>query len=239
MKKRLSNFNLYKRLFFIILLMTATYVLARSPVFEVKEIRVVGNNALTVEKLVATSGINTGVNIFRLDLKSNAEKVKAIPLIKSVEINRVFPSTVEIVVQERQPIALLPIQGGFIQVDEDGFCLQNSNLTSSQIPVVTGISFKAPVPGGKITSESLKKGLAVAKGLPAGLIPMISEIHVDGEQVIVYTLDGIQCRLGIPGDVQQKGEVFMKVLEELKGKSKRIVYIDLSRADSPVVKYAD
>lgn len=239
MKRRLSNFNLYKRLFFAIMLMTAIYVLARSPVFEVKEVRVVGNNALSVEELVQASGINTGVNIFRLDLKSSAEKVKTIPLIKNAEINRIFPNTVEIIVKERQPLALLPVQNGFIQIDEDGVCLQKADLTSGNIPVITGINFKPPVPGEQVESESLKNGLKVIKGFPAGLLPMISEIHVEGEQVIAYTLDGVQCRLGIPGDVQKKGEVFMKVLEELKGKGKRIIYIDLSRADSPVVKYAE
>ncbi len=239
MKRRLSNFNLYKRLFFAILLMTAVYVLARSPVFEVKEVKVVGNNALPVEELVQASGINTGVNIFRLDLKSSAGKVKAIPLIKSAEINRILPDTVEIIVEERQPLALLPVQNGFIQVDEDGVCLQKAELASSNIPVVTGINFKPPVPGERIVSESLKNGLTVIKGFPAGLLPMISEVHVEGEQVVAYTLDGVQCRLGIPGDVQKKGVVFMKVLEELKGKGKKIIYIDLSRADSPVVKYAD
>ncbi len=239
MKKRPSKFNIIKRLFFIIMMATAVYVLARSSIFEVKEIRVVGNNVLSEEKLVAASGINLGENIFQLDLKSSTQRIEIIPVIKNVEIVRVLPAAVEIKIEERQPLALLPIQDGFIQVDEDGVCLQNSDLLSSQVPVVTGVEFETPSPGEKIESHLLETGLTVAKGLPAGLLPMISEINVNGDQVIMYTLDGIQCRLGILGDVQRKGEVFMKVLEELKDKGKRINYIDLSLAESPVVKYAE
>lgn len=223
----------------MLVFLTAAYVLARSSVFEVREIRVVGNNSLAREKIVSVSGINPGENIFKLDLKNSAEKLKAIPVIKSVDMSRKLPSAVEIKVEERRPRALLPVQGGFISVDDDGVYLQKGDIVSSQLPVVTGVSFTVPAPGGQIKSEALDTALGVVKEIPPGLLPLLSEVNINGGQVVAYTLDGIQCRLGTAADMKQKGEVFIKVLNELKVKGKRIEYIDLSYTGSPVVKYVE
>lgn len=239
MTKRPSKYNLLQSIFFILVFLTAAYILARSSFFEVREIRVQGNNSLTGETIISVSGINPGENIFKLDLKASSEKLKVIPVIKSVDMSRKLPSTVEIRVEERKPRALLPVQGGFIQVDDDGVYLQKGDIASNQLPVVTGVSFSVPAPGGQIKSEVLNTALGVVKEIPPGLLPQLSEINVEGSQVVAYTLDGIQCRLGIASDMKQKGEVFMKVLNELKVKGKRIEYIDLSYTGSPVVKYVE
>ncbi|MCL6479360.1 MAG: FtsQ-type POTRA domain-containing protein [Peptococcaceae bacterium] len=239
MAKKISRYNLIQSIFFVIVFLTAAYVLARSSVFEVREIRVTGNNSLAGEKIVAVSGISPGENIFKLDLKASAEKIRVMPFIKSVELSRDLPSAVEIRVQERKPCALLPVDSGFIQVDDEGVYLQKGDIAVNQFPVVTGVKCTAPAPGEQVKSEALDKALMVIKELPPGLLPQLSEVNVDGDQAVAYTLDGIQCRLGTVADLQQKGEVFMKVLNELKIKGKKIEYIDLSYTGSPVVKYVE
>ncbi len=237
--RKRSGYNLVQSIFFVLVFLTAAYVLARSSVFEVREVRVLGNSSLTREKIVSVAGINPGENIFKLDLKSSAERLKAIPLVKSVDMARKLPSAVEIRVEERKPRALLPVAGGFIQVDDEGVCLQKGDIAADQLPVVTGAKFSPPAPGSRVESEALMNALAVVRGLPGGLLPMLSEVNVEGDQVVAYTLDGIQCRLGTAVDVQKKGEVLAKVLSELKVKGRRIEYIDLSYTASPVVKYVE
>jgi cell division protein FtsQ len=233
------GYNLWQSAFFLIVFLTAAYILARSSVFEVRQIKVAGNGSLSQEQIISVSGINPGENIFKLDTKSSAEKLRGIPLIKSVEISRKLPSAVEIRVEERRARALLPVEGGFIQVDGEGVCLQKGDIASSQLPVVTGVKSSVPAPGGQVKSEALGRALTVVMGFPAGLLPMLSEVNVDGDHVIAYTMDGIQCRLGTATDIQQKGEVLVKVLDELKVKGKRIEYVDLSHTGSPVVKYVE
>lgn len=239
MSRNKSKYHFLQSLFFIMVLLTAAYVLARSSVFEVSQIKVAGNDTLSSDRIIAASGINPGENIFKLDLKASSLKLKSNPFIKKAELTRKLPDTVEIQLEERRPRAVLPFEGGFVQVDEEGVCLQKGSLGTSSLPVITGVKFMTPAPGGQIQSEALQKALTVVKELPGGLIPMLSEIHVQGDQIIVYTLEGIQCRLGTASDAQQKGEVLMKVLNELKEKGKKIQYIDLSYTGSPVVKYQE
>ncbi|MFZ5596346.1 MAG: cell division protein FtsQ/DivIB [Bacillota bacterium] len=238
-RRRKSRSNFLQSIFFVLIFLLAAYVLARSSFFEVREIRVSGNNFLSREKIIEASEINIGQNIFKLDLKASSQKVKIIPLVKNVEMHRRLPSTVEIVVAERSPLALLPSEAGFIQVDEEGVYLQKGDIAANQMPVITGVAYALPAPGEKIASGELDTALAVVKGLPGDLTERLSEINVTGGQVVLYTLEGIQCRLGLPDDLEQKGEVMLSILGGLKSKGKSIQYIDLSYAGSPVVKYAE
>lgn len=238
-RKRYSKNSFFQRIFFLIVFLTTAYVLARSSVFEVREIRVSGNTSLNREQIVLAAGINPGENIFKLDLKSAAEKLKVISMIKSVNISRQLPWRVEIKVEERKPFALLPVESGFIQVDDEGVYIQKGNIGLNKLPVITGLKFEVPTPGGQVRAEKLDKALEVVRGFPGVLLPMLSEVYTDGDQAVIYTLDGVQCRLGTSVDLKQKGEVLVKILGGLEDKDKRIEYIDLSFTGSPVVKYID
>jgi len=238
-KKRHSRHSILQSVFFIVLFLTAAYILVRSSIFEVREIRVSGNNILTEENIVSISGINPGENIFKLNLKETAQRFTGIPLIKSVNLSRRLPSTVEIRVVERRACALLPVDSGFIQVDDEGVCLQKGDIQVNQLPVITGIKADIPAPGERIQSETLISALAVVKELSAALLTQLSEINVSEDMAVAYTLDRIQCRFGTTDDIKQKGEVLEKLLNELNTKDKIIEYIDLSCKEAPVVKYVE
>lgn len=236
---RASRHSFLNSIFFIALFFAAAYILARSSLFEVREIKVQGNVSLNRDQIVSISGLSPGENIFRINLQSASEKLRVIPMIKNVDMARRLPATVQIRVEERKPVALLPVEAGFIQIDGEGVYIQKGDIGQDQLPVITGVQFPAPVPGGKIVSEGLDLALAVVKGVPAQLLPQLSEINAQGDQAVIYTLDGTRCRLGVSEDLEQKGEVLMEVLDGLKEKGKKIEYIDLTYAGSPVVKYTE
>ncbi|HBV98999.1 MAG: hypothetical protein JL50_18870 [Peptococcaceae bacterium BICA1-7] len=237
--KKASRHSFLNSIFFITLFLAAAYILARSSLFEVREIKVTGNAALDRDQIVSISGLSPGENIFRINLQSASEKLRAIPMVKNVDMTRRLPSTVQIKVEERKPVALMPVEAGFIQIDGEGVYIKKGDIGQDQLPVITGVEFPGPVPGGKIVSEKLDLALAVVKGLPAQLLPQLSEINAEGDQAVIYTLDGTRCRLGVSEDLGQKGEVLLKVLDGLKEKGKKIEYIDLTYAGSPVVKYTE
>lgn len=237
--RKSSKKDLLQSIFFVLLFLMATYVMTRSSLFEVKEIRVSGNNLLDRETIISVSSLNPGVNIFKMDLKAAAENIKIISLVKNVDMSRRLPSVVEIIVEERKPSALLPVDsGGFVQVDDEGFYLQQGDIGKDQLPVVTGFTVDLLAPGELLKSEDLATGLTVIKSLPPELVIQLSEVNINGDRVVVYTIDGIRSHLGGTEDLNQKGRVLINVLDDLKLKGKRIEYIDLSHAGSPVVKYS-
>lgn len=234
------RYNLWQSVFFVFLVLLALYILLRSPIFEVRGVTVEGNHYLAAEKILSVSGINTGENIFKINLQEASERLRIIPMLKSVELERRMPSNVLIKVTERSPVALFPTSDGFIQVDAEGVYLQKGSPSDRNLPVVTGIKYIVPSPGRPLKGEGLDTALQVVRELPAVLLPQLSEVNVNDQgSICLYTMDGVQCRLGPPGDVSEKGIVLSRVLEELKAKNKKIEYVDLSYVGSPVVKYLE
>ncbi|MCL6558116.1 MAG: FtsQ-type POTRA domain-containing protein [Firmicutes bacterium] len=237
-KRRRKNWNLVESIFFIFLVLITGFVLLNSPVFEVRTIQVRGNQFLDEERIRAVAGIGTGVNIFKADLKAASAGLRLVPMVKDVRITRSLPSTVVIKIQERKPLALLPVKEGFIEVDSEGVYLRQSGAGTPGLPVITGVRGEMPEPGQPVRDEKLKHALSVVEGLPAEAVGNLSEVHVDEAGLIrIYTIDGVQCRFGPATEISEKGAVFLQVLKEVRSQGKKIHYIDLSCAGSPVVYY--
>lgn len=238
--KKKRRYNLWESIFFVFVALLALYILVRSPLFEVKKIVLEGNHFLGSEKIISVSGVNKGENIFKANLQEASERLKIIPMLKSADVSRKLPSTVVIKVTERTPLALLPSSDGFVQVDGEGVYLQKGLSSDRNLPVITGLKCVIPPPGKPVKGEGLEAALGVVGQLPAVLLPELSEVNIGVQgDVILYTLDGVQCRLGTISDISEKGLVLSRVLSGLKAKGKKIAYIDLSYVGSPVVKYFD
>lgn len=230
------RFNLAESIFFILLIPLALFILIGSPLFEVRQITVGGNEFFTGQKIVAVSGIELNTNIFKVNLAQAASRLKTMPMLKEVYITRDLPSRVVIRVIERKPVAFLPLVGGFILVDEEGVYCREGKVGEACLPVITGLSVRIPPAGQVIKDYDLQVALKVLNSLPEEMVGNLSEIHVNSRQeAVLYTLEGIQCRLGPPEDLVHKGSVLGQVLDRLKGE--KIEYIDLSIAGFPVVKY--
>lgn len=237
-RRRQKKWNVIESVFFVLLVLVAGYILLRSPVFEVHRVLVRGNQFLSEDIIRSVADISTGVNIFKLDLAATAANLKTIPMVKEVQVTRSLPSTVVITVRERTPLALLPTGEGFIEVDEEGVYLQKASAGVPGLPVITGIQGDIPAPGQVIRAERLGDALAVIRGLPGEVVANLSEVHVAGDgQVRIYTIEGIQCRFGLPTEIQEKGAVFSQILLELRKQGAKVKYIDLSCAGQPVVLY--
>lgn len=230
-----ERINFGETIFFLLLFLLAAFVLLVSPLFAIREIVVAGNQELSAEKIVASSGLTTGVNIFQVNLSQAATGIKKLPMVKEVSISRDFPSRITIRIRERRPVALLPAKEGFIAVDLDGVYCRNALVGEKGLPVITGIPVTLPPVGHPVVSKKLRLVLEAINNLPAGLVVNLSEVNLDQSgQLVIYTLQGTRCHLGYPDEISRKGMILMQVLNELK--DKQIEYIDLSLSTSPVVK---
>jgi cell division protein FtsQ len=238
--QRRRKYNLWESIFFVLLVLFTGYVLLQSSLFEVREIVVRGNQSLSAEKVIAVSGIHTGANIFKIDLGEAAKKLELLPVLREVRLSRVMPGAVVIEVEEREPVALVPTGGGFVEVDEEVVHLRPGRVGATGLPVLTGVSAKSLGPGRGMTGEGLDELIRVVLELPPELKGRLSEVHLDeGGSVILYTLEGIPCKMGVPKDIRAKGLLLLEVLHELQDRGKRIEYVDLSFIGTPVVKYVE
>ena len=234
-----TRINVGESLLFIVLLVLAGYILFRSPLFQVQRMEVTGTRLLQPDQIRELAGINLGENIFQVNLGQAQKKIALLPLVKTVTLRRILPSTVLIEVTERTPVALLDEGNVFGEVDKDGYYLQQGDVNTAGLPLLTGIQAALPAPGHMVDNPRLAPVLHFVAGLPQGLLPMLSEVHVKSDgQLVLTTLYGIPVLAGDTTDPAGKGALLLAILQQL-GQKKRIAYIDLSSISSPVVKYRD
>ncbi|KUK65745.1 MAG: Cell division protein FtsQ [Desulfotomaculum sp. 46_80] len=228
--------NLGGSIFFILLLLLAVYILIGSPFFEIQKVEVKGNKFYTTEKIKSLADIDLHKNIFKVNLSAASSRIRKLPMIREAEVKRELPSGVIISVVEREPVAFLFVLQNFIMLDEEGVYCRKSKVGEADLPVITGFDVRIPSEGQAIQNQFLTIALEVVKSLPQGLNNTLSEINVDkNKKITIYTLAGIQCRMGFSDNIVRKGDVLGQVLDKLE--DREIDYIDLSTADCPVIKY--
>lgn len=75
--------------------------------FHVREVALEGNRYLDLDAAVAHVGVHPGLSIWD-DLEPVAARLRAHPLVLEARVRRRLPSTLVLVVEEREPIGLLP-----------------------------------------------------------------------------------------------------------------------------------
>ncbi len=228
--------NLGGSIFFILLLLLVIYILIGSTFFEIQKVEVKGNKFYTTEKINFLADIDLHKNIFKVNLTAASSRIKKLPMIREAEVKRELPSGVLISVVEREPVAFLFTPQSVIMIDEEGVYCRKGKVSEGDLPVITGFSVSIPSEGQAIQNQFLTTALDVVKNLPQGLSSALSEINVDNnKKITIYTLTGIRCRMGFPGNIARKGDVLGQVLDKLE--DREIEYIDLTSADCPVIKY--
>jgi len=92
---------------------------------KIQQIDIKGNYRITPEQIRLWTGIKEGLNILKFDLNCVTSIAEAQPWIKSLVIERKFPYTVSIQVEENSPAAIWEDGDDLFLMDEFGFLLEN------------------------------------------------------------------------------------------------------------------
>lgn len=178
----------------VLVLLIGVYVfLTRSPLFNITSVTVEGAYKVTVSEVKEKSGIEPGQNLFSFHSSTVEKNVRELIIIKSVDVERILPGRVKIIVAERTPAVIFAGEGGYYSVDEEGIVI--SLTTTPEVPtaiLVSGVDIGQPLMGEYIDYSStamLATVRSVITDLEAkGDLGMISEIHVSsGGCYYLYT----------------------------------------------------
>ena len=186
----------------VVLLVAATagWVVLASPLLAVREVTVVGTDRVAPAQVTALAEPAVGTPLARVDAAALAERVAELPLVKEADVVRVWPSTLEVRLVERVPVAAVPAEQGVALVDLDGVVITEVGQAPPDLPVL-----QVDVDGGPAT---LRAAAGVLGGLPA-------DLRADVEQVGAATPDDVRLRLrggadvvwGSPADSDLKAQV--------------------------------
>lgn len=227
---------------FLLLFSVAGYFFIHSAFFNISSITVSGSKNIPSTEIVTISGLHQGENIFQADLENAQEKILTQALIKSANIQRKLPKTIEINVEERVPLALVPVAGGLLQIDAQGCVLRKQGIMECKgLTIITGVSIPPSTGvGKKINSNQLKVGLKLVAQMDADIKKIVGEIDIsDPQKLKAYTIQGAEVRLGSGESMKEKFNRLLQVMreEEKVKKLDQIQYIDVSFSGKPVVYY--
>lgn len=175
-------------------------MLLRSDIFRITMVSVKGDQVTTQEQILKTAGVRRGNNLLTLDVSLIEDSIKKEQWVDKVWVKRQWPSTVEIIVQEHKPFALINLERDGIKqlyyMDKKGVVFAPSTAKRDlDYPVVNG-SLLADYMQGKQFIEGSPGALALeflkltAKGNQILPTQAVSEININQEgSLIVYLVD--------------------------------------------------
>lgn len=106
--------------------------------WEVTEVHVAGNLHASEATIRHLADLRPGTHLFTVDLNEIASKVERHPWVARVEVRRMLPSRVEVVVEEHQPAMLMALDRLWL-VDADGQPFKQARGEQLDFPILTGL----------------------------------------------------------------------------------------------------
>lgn len=175
-------------------------MVSNSDIFSLTTVTIEGNKMTRDQQIIDAAHLETGVNLLALDTARAEKMVEKLPWVARARIKRYWPSTVEVIVQEHRPLALVnlgpPGRQRLFYVDEQGRVFASLSVSRDfDFPVLTGAPVTRSLKDGRIMTDSpADKALALlllaARGNQILPVQSISEVHVsDKDGLIVYLVD--------------------------------------------------
>lgn len=157
-KKRKKIFRTIKVLMIVLILIGGLAYFLLSPIFNIKEINVSGNEKITSEEILSLSQLKKDENTFTINKKETTEKIKQNAYIDTVEIRRTLPDKITITITERTPTYQIVYENLYMLINNQGYMLEMTKLNEN-MPVIVGITtnkedIKA---GNRLCVEDLEK----------------------------------------------------------------------------------
>lgn len=123
-------------------------------------LKVTGDNNFNNEDIVAFD-FGDKSNLFKINLKTFKDNIESKPHIKDSKIFRSFPSKIEIILVERNPIAVI-LSNNFLIIDSDNISLPYVNFDLT-LPVLTNFKDDSDlfVFGEEVQSPSIKTAVRI------------------------------------------------------------------------------
>lgn len=208
--------------------------LLMSKVFVVKRVAVTGNVQVEDADVVTLSGIRLGESIFQIDRTRVFRAFDREGAYRLANVNVSWPDTVELVVLERVPVAVVESLGTSLVVDAEGVVMKRlSELPGDAMPVVTGLAVSQSLVGqpvvsqvsGQVEAMSSVLGTMASQGLGA----MVSELNVrDLDNLYLMTRGGMMVTLGDSSNMENKFLWMQSVLTDLAQQGKTTGTLDVT-----------
>jgi cell division protein FtsQ len=206
-------------------------VVAQANVLRIDRIAVRGNERLSQGEVLAVLSGLQGESLLWTDLNQWRERLLASPWVREAALRRSLPSTVEVVIWERQPIGIGRIGDDMYLVDErgeiiDGYGPQYADL---DLPIIDGLSAAGSGAGETDPARAdLAAHVAAALKASPDVGPRLSQIDVRDVHNAQVILSGDPAVISL-GESQflERLENYLELASTLRERMVEIDHIDV------------
>ncbi len=168
-------------------------ILDQSAHLRIDTVAVRGNRYLSSGEVAALLGPLQGVNILMADLEVHRERLLTSGWVKAATLRRLLPSTVEVTVEEREPVGLARVAANLYLIDDTGTVIDEYGpaLTGFGLPIIDGLALRR-AQGREIDGERarLVARLTAALAVRPDLSDRVSQVDVaDAHDAVVLLND--------------------------------------------------
>ncbi len=200
-------------------------------VLHVDRINVRGNVHLSTGEVLAMLDGVKGQHVLRVDLEHWRQGLLESPWVESAALRRVLPSTIEVFIRERQPVAVARLHDELYLVDAGGRIIDEygPNYLQFDLPIVDGLASNAPGAPEVDDGRAALAGEAIAAlRRNAGLYKRVSQIVMTSERDAAVLLDDDSTLVHL-GDEQflERLQAYVDIAPALRNQVPDIDSVDL------------
>ena len=234
-KRRKFVFKIFKIIVLIGIIIAGIIFALLSPIFNVKEIRVIGNSKISTDTIISLSGLKSEHNIFDFKTSNVVDAIKQNAYVDTVDVQRKLPDIININIVERVATYILKFGNAYVYINNQGYILEITNKEANY-PIIT--NYETPEEqikeGNRLCSEDLEKLNDVLKIMEAASVnngeikKLITQINIENKSNYILTLQKKkkQVYIGDTTNLSTKMLWIDKFLEEEKD-NEGIIFLNI------------
>lgn len=207
----------------------------QSPIFKVANVEVVGNGMVSTDTIVIRTQL-VGQSMFTADLAGAQKELYQMPLVFHARIERQWPNTVQIVVEERQAWGTWEQNGVRYTIDREGVVLGTVPPPEGS-PVIRSSEMGTRLQGDRVNYQAVDAAAEIYDQLPRQLGTTVQEVaYLAGTGLQVTTANGDVALLGDSSSIAYKLSVWAALAREAQNRGINYTTIDLRYGNRPVLQ---
>ena len=172
-------------------------------------IKVIGSDKVTVQDVEVAGDIGEPVNVLRINRENLRHRLSKDLRIEDAQISYELPLTMVV---------------------------RDNVIEDTTVPMISGVKGGNILLGDVVTDKPIVQALDYLRALDDDTFKQIAEINIgDPNNMMAYTVSGIQIRLGDGEDLKSKADLTASMLKDLPKSQGNVQYIDVNPS-SPFIK---
>lgn len=210
------------------------------PYFLINNIKIESLNNVTRQEVITDLDLDTSTNLFAFNTLKAKKTLLKNNYIAHVNIKKIFPSTLEIYIEEKEIYGYIPYVNNFIYMGKDGEVIDVKTSYNKKLPIITGLEFDFFVLGEKLNVDNAEKFNLVVDFTnifyEKNILNEVVKIDISNIYDIRLNIGNITVIMGDKSNLNVKINTLVEILKNLDTNEKGFLYLN-DEYKSPIFKY--